>query len=175
MFEGRRHRDKREPFKGKDFSCLSVLTSIKNPWHWESCVCMLSCVCFFATPWTVASPAPLSTEFSRQEYWNGLQCPPSGYLPNPGIEPGSLASPELTGRFFTPGPYIYGFGILQNRRVSKIFLITSNSSGNLRLGQKLLFPPCTFVFYVHPQPRAPQGLCEGLKAQGAVEANRCFP
>ena len=25
----------------------------------------------FATPWTVAYQAPLSTEFSRQEYWSG--------------------------------------------------------------------------------------------------------
>ena len=28
--------------------------------------------------------------FSRQEYWNGLPCPPPGDLPNPGIEPRSL-------------------------------------------------------------------------------------
>ena len=30
----------------------------------------LSHVRLFATPWTVACQAPLSTEFSRQEYWN---------------------------------------------------------------------------------------------------------
>ena len=29
--------------------------------------------------------------FSRQEYWNGLPCPPPGGLPDPGIEPGSPA------------------------------------------------------------------------------------
>ena len=29
--------------------------------------------------------------FSRQEYWNGLPCPPTGHLPNPGIEPRSPA------------------------------------------------------------------------------------
>ena len=28
-------------------------------------------------------------EFSTQEYWNGLPCPPPGDLPNPGIEPRS--------------------------------------------------------------------------------------
>ena len=28
-------------------------------------------------------------EFSRQEYWSGLSCPPSTDLPNPGIEPRS--------------------------------------------------------------------------------------
>ena len=42
------------------------------------------------TPWTVACQAPLSMEFSRQEYWSGLPCPPPGDLPNPGIEPTSL-------------------------------------------------------------------------------------
>jgi len=39
--------------------------------------------------------------FSRQEYWSGLPCPPSGNLPNPGMEPPSLRSPALIGRFFT--------------------------------------------------------------------------
>ena len=39
--------------------------------------------------------------FSRQEYWGGLTCPPPGDFPNPGIEPISLGSPALAGRFFT--------------------------------------------------------------------------
>ena len=30
-------------------------------------------------------------EFSRQQYWNGLLCPPRGDLPNPGMEPRSPA------------------------------------------------------------------------------------
>ena len=42
------------------------------------------------TPWTVALQAPLSMEFSRQEYWNGLLCPPPGDLPDSGIGPASL-------------------------------------------------------------------------------------
>ena len=45
----------------------------------------------FATPWTVARQAPLSMGFSRQEYWSGLSFLSPGYLPNPGIEPGSPA------------------------------------------------------------------------------------
>ena len=44
---------------------------------------------------------PLSMGFSRQEYWSGLPCPPPGDLPDPGIELASLASPVLTGGFFT--------------------------------------------------------------------------
>ena len=38
------------------------------------------------TPWTVAHQAPLSMEFSRQEYWSGLPCPSPEDLPDPGIE-----------------------------------------------------------------------------------------
>ena len=49
------------------------------------------------TPWTAARQAPLSTGFSRQEYWGGLSLPSIGDLPNPGIEPGL---PHV-GRFFT--------------------------------------------------------------------------
>jgi len=40
----------------------------------------------FATPWTVARQAPLSVEFSRQEYWSGFPFPSPGDLPNPGIK-----------------------------------------------------------------------------------------
>ena len=36
-------------------------------------------------------PAPLSTEFSRREYWSGLPFPSPGGPPDPGIEPQSLA------------------------------------------------------------------------------------
>ena len=42
-----------------------------------------------------ACQAPLSMEFSWQEYWTGLPFPPPGDLPNLGIEPASLASPAL--------------------------------------------------------------------------------
>ena len=51
----------------------------------------LSHVQLFATPWTAAHQAPLSLEFSRQEYWSGLPFPSPGDLPDPGIEPGSPA------------------------------------------------------------------------------------
>ena len=38
-------------------------------------VCVLCCVQFFVTPWTVARQAPLSMEFSRQEYCSRLTFP----------------------------------------------------------------------------------------------------
>ena len=48
---------------------------------------MLCPVRLFVTPWTVACQAPLTMGFIRQEYWNGLPCPPAGDLLDPGIEP----------------------------------------------------------------------------------------
>ena len=39
--------------------------------------------------------APLSMEFSRQEYWNGLPFPHPGDLPDAGIEPASPVSSAL--------------------------------------------------------------------------------
>ena len=55
------------------------------------CVCYsLSRVQLFATPCTIVRQAPLSMEFSRQEYWSGLPFPFPGGLPDSGIEPGSL-------------------------------------------------------------------------------------
>ena len=56
--------------------------------------------------WTVAHQAPLSMQFSRQEYWSRLPFLSAEDLPNLGIE---LMPPELAGRFFTtepPGKYI---------------------------------------------------------------------
>ena len=55
------------------------------------------------TLWTEAWQAPLSVGFSRQERWSGLPCPPPGDLPDLKIEPMSLTSPALVGRFFTTG------------------------------------------------------------------------
>ena len=61
----------------------------------------LSCVRLFATPWTEAHQAPSSMGFSRQEYWSGLPFPPSGDLPDPGIEP---RSPTLQADAITSEP-----------------------------------------------------------------------
>ena len=68
-------------------------------WHtWCSVVqlCLTFCNSMDYSP-----QAPLSMEFSSEEYWSGLTFPTLGNLPNPGIKPMSLASSELAGRFFT--------------------------------------------------------------------------
>ena len=65
------------------------------------CVLVTESCLSLCNPWTVAHQAPLSVEFSRQEYWSGLLFPSPGDLPDPGIEP---ASPVLAGGFFTSEP-----------------------------------------------------------------------
>ena len=67
-------------------------------------VCMLSHVQLFVIPWTVAHQAPLSKEFSREEYQSGSTFPAPGNLPDPGSEPLSPMSPVKAGRFFTTLP-----------------------------------------------------------------------
>ena len=39
-----------------------------------------------SVPWTAAHQAPLTMEFSRQEWWSGLPFPSPGDLPDPGVE-----------------------------------------------------------------------------------------
>ena len=58
------------------------------------CVCPLSCfrhAQLFETIWTIARQAPLSMGFSRHKCWSGLLSPPPENLPNPVMEPTSLA------------------------------------------------------------------------------------
>ena len=52
-------------------------------YHCDMCMYVCACVCTshvqpFMTLWTVACKAPLSMEFSRQEYWSGLPFPSPG-------------------------------------------------------------------------------------------------
>ena len=90
-------------------SCLPWKSTHKEllslpSYRWQGlcvCVCALSHVQLFVTPWTVACQAPLSIDSSRQGYWSGFPFPAPGGLPEPGIE---LASPALADRFFIIAP-----------------------------------------------------------------------
>ena len=82
-------------YKGQNGGMGDVKGPVLHAW-WMS-----SFVPNSATLWTAACQAPLSTGFSRQEYWSGLPCLPSGDLHDPGIEPRSLTSFALAGGFFT--------------------------------------------------------------------------
>ena len=61
---------------------------------------MLSYVQLFATPQTVAHQAPLPWNFPGKKHWSGLPFSALGDPPDPRIEPMSLVSPALSGRFF---------------------------------------------------------------------------
>ena len=74
------------------------------------CVYVLSRVQLFATPWSLSGSSVHSRKIltwnfpGKKEYWSGLPFPLPGDVPDPGIEPASLASPALAGRFFTTTP-----------------------------------------------------------------------
>ena len=64
---------------------------------------LLSHARLFATPGTAAHEAPLSMEFSRQEYWSRLPFSSPGDLPDAGIEPRAPALQVSSLPSETPG------------------------------------------------------------------------
>ena len=98
--------------------CLQTRYSVKSA---SDLLCgggLVAKLCLIlVAPWTVASQAPLSMGFPRQEYWSALPFPPPGDLPDPGIKPVSSALP---GGFFAtepPGKPLRTLG--QNTNVNK--------------------------------------------------------
>ena len=84
---------------------IQPLVTIPVACHWPArgCCCSVTKLCLtLCTPCTKAGQAPLSMEFSRQEYWSGplpscqLPFPSSGDLRNP--------HPALAGRFSSTEP-----------------------------------------------------------------------
>ena len=134
-----------------------------------SCVVVVSVTQLCPTlcdPLVVHQP-PLSMEFSRQEYWSGLPCPPPGDLPDTGIE---RRTPALQGDSLPSGPpgqptvylplfiLIYGSsapGILSSEpQTCAVFIspstipVCSTLAGLLRLPRHSLEPqsfPCNFI------------------------------
>ena len=86
--------------KKKKFLAGSMLILSFKLW----CAQSLSHVWLFETLWSIAWQAPLSMEFFRQEYWNGLLFSSIRDPSDPGIEPVSSAFPALAGRFLTTEP-----------------------------------------------------------------------
>ena len=117
------------------------------------CACELShfsCVQLFATPWTIACQAPLSTGSSRQEYWSGLPCLPPEDLPNPGIEP---RSPALQVDLLPTEPP----GMPKNTRVGSLSLLqgifpTQESNWSLLHCRRILYQlSYQRISVVHPK------------------------
>ena len=63
-------------------------------------VCAQSCLTLCNTM-DCSLPGSYVHGISRQEYWSGLPFPSPGDLPDSGIEPTSLVSPALAGKFLT--------------------------------------------------------------------------
>ena len=55
-------------------------------------------LCLTVTLWTVAHQTPLSLGYSRQKYWGGFPCPPTGDLPDLETQLTSPVSPTLASR-----------------------------------------------------------------------------
>ena len=110
--------------------------------HLFMCMCQsLSHVHLFATPQTVAYQASLSMGFSRQEYWSGLPFPSPGNLPNPGIEPRSLALKAVYTHIYTHTHILnllYLFYLLMDSDCFCIFVIVNNAAVTI-LGCMFLF------------------------------------
>ena len=82
----------------KQEACINLPIVLRCREHGGNHVAILTCsvlsgVGLFVTPRTVAHQAPLSMEFSKQEYWKGLPLPSPGDLPHPGIKLESPAVP----------------------------------------------------------------------------------
>ena len=76
---------------------------------------------------TAARQAPLSREFSRQEYWSGLPFPTREDLPYPEIiKPLTLESPALADGLFTTAPP----GKQGNGQVVKTIVWTNSENGS---------------------------------------------
>ena len=83
---------------------LEIIYTLNDP-----SVCLLSHfsrVQLYATLWTVACQAPLCMGFSRQEYLSGLPCPSPRESSQPRMEPMSLTTPVLAGRFFSRASFV---------------------------------------------------------------------
>ena len=93
----------------------------------NECVCLVESNS--VTLWTMGRQAPLSVEFSRQEYWNVLPLPTWGDLPDPEIEPTFPVSSALAGRFFSavsPGKPMFNLVILKQIMENSLDIILSS-------------------------------------------------
>ena len=89
----------------------ALAPSLLDPWSFcsdfnpfYSLGAMLCSVMSDCDPMDCSLPGSCPWNFPRQEYWSGLPFPSPGDLPDPLIETTTLASPALSGIFFTTVP-----------------------------------------------------------------------
>ena len=131
----------------------------------------------FATPWTVAHQAPLSTEFSRQEFWSALPFLLWG-VPNPGTEP---VSPASVGGFLnteSPGKPLLSsrWSLLGSKSLTSLGGLTSSSCcqacSSWRGALRPSSPQQTST--APPTQRAPSVTASWLPPWSGLPSARCF-
>ena len=86
--------------------CLGLMLQVASfTLQIHACLVAQSCPTL-CCPMYYSPPSSLSMDFSRQEQWNGLPFPTPEDLPDPGIEPVSLASPALAGQHHLGSPLL---------------------------------------------------------------------
>ena len=80
---------------------MLLTLSMHGMFVFTKCVCLLTHVRLFTTPMDYSPPGSSIHGILQTRI---LPFPSPGDLPDPGIEPVSVASPVLAGRFFTTAP-----------------------------------------------------------------------
>ena len=93
-------------------------------------------------------PGSLSIEFPRQQYWSELPFPPLADLLDPGIEPLSLVSPALAGRFFTIVPPGKPLVMIRSNIINKLKSHHWKRGKKARKKQNLCVCVCIFEFFL---------------------------
>ena len=96
---------------------MKVKVLVVSRVHVCVCVCVCVCVRLFVTPWDVVHQAPLSMEFSRQEYWSGCHSLLQGIFPTQGSNLGLLDYRQVLYHLSyqgSPKPRIRALEITQN-------------------------------------------------------------
>ena len=122
----------------------------------------------------IACQAPLSVEFSRQEYWSRLPCPPPGDFPDPGIDPHLL--------YLLHCMRILNSWAIMETHVCILFQMQMRDNGGF-LNKAALWYPVSMDSFLHlyvtlPARSNPKGikcLCVGkakCKFKGSVQLSR---
>ena len=96
----------------------------------------------------IALQAPLSMDFSRQEYWSGLSFPSPGVLPNPRIKPMSTVALALQANFLPlshQGSPLLGAGDILDKEESLNLKMQSEFLNIIQLVVTLLGPELNFL------------------------------
>ena len=75
------YRDRMSSVRDNDVFSVAGEERRKPPVRRYMCVCVCHSFVSDSVTWTIAGHAPLSMEFSRQEYWNGYPCLLWGIFP----------------------------------------------------------------------------------------------